>query len=158
MAIPSKKWKGEDTFLRSIHHGFRWKKYFYKFRSASSYNTGKSHKLGAFQQLVLKLDPTSQSYSKLCLQPTLCLWMSPKHIPTQVKHLPTTSYCIFYPPLILQPISGIFYLVHSLNEKNVTMELQVLREVTNRKRSIYSSRGVYFALFYFIFFEVEMMQ
>lgn len=38
------------------------------------------------------------------------------------------------------------------------MELQVLREVTNRKRSIYSSRGVYFALFYFIFFEVEMMQ
>lgn len=37
------------------------------------------------------------------------------------------------------------------------MELQVLREVTNRKRSIYNCRGVYFALFYF-FFEVEMMQ
>lgn len=79
--------------------------------------------------------------------------------PTQVIYLPMTSYCIFY-PFALQPVWGIFmHGVHSLNEKNMTTELRMLCEETNRKCNIYNSLSVYFVFFsFFNFFQVKMQQ
>lgn len=155
MATPFKKRKGKDAFVKSIHCWFRSKKYFYKCESASSCTTDKSHRLNAIQHCTNWALYLRGGIILLSISPSL------RNVPkTYTGHISPYDILLYILPLCSATSMGNLYAWSSFTKwKNVTTELRMLCEETNRKCNIYNSLSVYFVFFsFFNFFQVKMQQ